>query len=141
MAHYVTTVPSRLTPEEAFAFMADFRNVSEWDPSIQQIDLLDGEAGALGSRYAVQMKSTRLEYETTAVSPGRRVVLRGENGWVVSVDEITVTPGHDGLADVTYDATLSLKGPLALADPVLALIFGRLGDKARSGLVARIGRD
>jgi hypothetical protein len=140
MAHYVTTVPSRLTPEEAFAFMADFRNVTEWDPSIEQIDLISGEAGELGSRYRVKMRSTELEYETTAVTPGRSVVLRGENGWVVSIDEIGVAPGGDAPSDVTYDARLSLKGPLKLADPLLALVFGRLGDKARAGLVERIGR-
>ncbi len=140
MARYVTTVPSRLSPAEAFAFMTDVRNVAEWDPSIRQIDLIAGDAGALGSRYRVQMSSTQLVYETTALTAGTAVTLRGENGWVVSVDEITVTPDPGGLADVTYDATLTLKGPLKLADPILRLVFGRLGDKARAGLVARIGR-
>jgi len=140
MARYVTTISSRLSPAEAFAYMADFRNVTEWDPSIERIDLLSGDAGALGSRYGVKMKSTSLEYETTTVTPGTTVVLRGENSWVVSIDEITVAAGDGGLADVTYDAKLSLKGPLGLAGPLLSLVFGRLGGKARDGLVARIGR-
>ena len=140
MAHYVTTVPSRLTRDEAFAFMSDFRNVAEWDPSIEQIDLLEGAPAELGSRYRVKMQSTSLEYETTEVAPGARVVLRGENSWVVSIDEITVTPSDDGLADVTYDARLNLKGPLKLGDPILSLIFKRLGDNARDGLIGRIGR-
>jgi hypothetical protein len=40
---------------------------------------------------------------------------------------------------VTYDADLSLKGPLRLADPLLALAFRRVGDRARDGLRARLG--
>lgn len=141
MAHYVTTVPSRLSVRDAFAFMADFRNVSQWDPSIEHIDLTHGDAGALGSRYTVKMQSTTLDYETTAVEQGVSLVLRGENAWVISIDEITITPAHSDLADVTYDATLKLKGPLKLADPLLSIVFGRLGGEARDGLVKTIGRD
>lgn len=140
MAHYVATVPSRLTPDEAFAYMADFRNVAEWDPSIKDVDLVGGAPAAEGGRYRVKMSSTELDYEMTDVDHGRRVVVRGENGWVVSIDEITVAPGDDGLADVTYDAKLSLKGPLKLGDPLLSLVFRRLGDNARDGLRDRIGR-
>ncbi|WP_354701611.1 hypothetical protein DSM112329_01936 [Paraconexibacter sp. AEG42_29] len=140
MARYVTTVPSRLTVDEAFAYMADFRNVTAWDPSIETIELTRGEAGALGSRYRVRLKTTTLEYETTAVTRGASVVLRGDNSWVVSIDEISVAAGDGGLADVTYDARLSLKGPLKLVDPLLSIVFGRLGGKARDGLVREIGR-
>ncbi len=140
MAHYSTTVPSSLTRDEAFSYMSDFRNVTDWDPSIEQIDLLAGTPTDVGARYRVKMKSTELEYEVTEVVPGQKVVLRGENGWVVSIDEIAVSPSSGDLADVTYDARLSLKGPLKLADPVLALVFKRLGDKARDGLISKIGR-
>ena len=31
-------------------------------------------------------------------------------------------------SDVTYDATLELRGPLALLDPLLGLVFNRIGD-------------
>jgi len=35
---------------------------------------------------------------------------------------------------VTYDADLSLKGALKVANPVLGLMFGRIGDRAAGGL-------
>jgi hypothetical protein len=35
---------------------------------------------------------------------------------------------------LTYDADLALKGPLRIADPVLALAFNRVGDRALAGL-------
>ena len=34
MAHYVTTIHSRLPAEAAFAYMADFTNARFWDPSV-----------------------------------------------------------------------------------------------------------
>jgi hypothetical protein len=51
----------------------------------------------------------------------------------VSLDRITVSPLGDG-AQVTYDADLSLKGALKVADPLLAVLFRRVGDRALAGL-------
>ena len=36
---------------------------------------------------------------------------------------------------MTYDAKLTLNGPLALADPILGLTFGRIGERATVGLI------
>jgi len=36
---------------------------------------------------------------------------------------------------VTYDADLRVRGLFRLADPLLALAFRRIGDRARDGLV------
>jgi hypothetical protein len=35
---------------------------------------------------------------------------------------------------VTYDARLTLNGPLALLDPLLGAAFRRIGDRATAGL-------
>ena len=35
---------------------------------------------------------------------------------------------------VTYDADLQLRGVLRIGDPLLALGFGRIGDRAAAGL-------
>jgi len=35
---------------------------------------------------------------------------------------------------VTYDAILTLRGPLGLFDPLLRLAFGRIGDRAAAGM-------
>jgi hypothetical protein len=37
MARYVTTIPSSLTQEEAFAYMADLRNFAEWDAGVVKV--------------------------------------------------------------------------------------------------------
>ncbi len=50
-----------------------------------------------------------------------------------SIDLITVQTDDEGTL-VTYDAELTLNGVLGLADPLLRLAFGRIGDKAAAGL-------
>ena len=40
---------------------------------------------------------------------------------------------------VTYAAKLELAGIRKLADPLLQIVFNRMGDKARDGLAEKIG--
>jgi hypothetical protein len=143
MARYRTTVPAPHPADEVFRYLADFRSVAEWDPSITEATLVgDGEPIAVGAHFRVTTKTRFseivLDYTTTAVDSPRQITLRGENGTMVSVDTITVTP--DG-STVTYDADITLKGARRLADPLLALAFRRLGDKARDGLRSRLAAE
>ena len=54
--------------------------------------------------------------------------------FLTSLDTITIESDGEG-SIVTYDAKLTLNGPLALADPILGLSFGRIGDRATAGLI------
>ena len=36
VARYTTTIRSKLAPEDAFAYMADFSNARFWDPSVSE---------------------------------------------------------------------------------------------------------
>ena len=63
---------------------------------------------------------------------------------LLSHDEVAVLAGGPVKVDrgfvlhspgVTYDATLELRGPLALLDPLLGIVFDRIGDKAAAGLI------
>lgn len=139
MAKAHGTVSSPLAAEEAFARLADFSTTAKWDPGVVDAEkLTDGDV-ELGSRFRVVARfmgrDSELVYEITEFDPGRRVVLRGENATVLSVDVITVD--HEGAGSkVTYDADLTLKGPLKLFDPLLGLAFGRIAEKALAGLSA-----
>jgi hypothetical protein len=57
-----------------------------------------------------------------------------QRGPFTSLDTITVEPAPDGGSRVTYDAVLELRGPLRLADPLLARGFAQVGDRAAAGL-------
>jgi hypothetical protein len=39
---------------------------------------------------------------------------------------------------VSYEAELTLKGPLRVLDPLLGLAFNRVGDRAAAGLRAKL---
>jgi hypothetical protein len=147
MAHYKATVPSPHTPDEVFRYLADFRSVAEWDPSITSATLIgdgDGDPIAVGAEFRVTTRTRFseivLRYTTTELDPSRRIALRGENDSMVSIDTITITSADTG-ATVTYDAEIELKGMRRLVDPLLALAFKRLGDKARDGLRSRLAAD
>ena len=142
MAHYVTTEQTDWDPEGAFAYLADFSSVADWDPSIEWCRLVDGEPRSVGARYELELETlgrrTRMTYVTIAVEAPLEVVLRSETGALVSLDTMTFEPRPDGGTAVTYDADLKLKGPLRLLDPVLGLAFGRIGDRAAAGLRERL---
>ena len=63
--------------------------------------------------------NTRLVYEVTEFDhEALTATLVATHSWFRSIDTISATGDDDG-SDVTYDATLELRGPLALLDPLL----------------------
>lgn len=141
MARYRTTVHSSWGVDEAFDYLRDFATIAEWDPGVAAAELVDGEAGQVGARYRVDTvllgRITPLEYaivvEVDSPDGVRRVDLRAENADFVSYDVITVAPRPGG-CDVTYDATIDLKGVRRLFDPTLWLLFQVIGRRAEAGL-------
>ncbi len=143
MASYTATVSCTRSPDEVFAYLADFRSVAEWDPSVKSAVLVGADDPvAVGAIFRVTIKTTLselvLDYTTIELDRPDRIVLRGEDKSMVSVDTIVIREdGHDG-AEVTYDAQIELKGVRKLADPLLGLAFKRLGNNARDGLRAQL---
>ena len=74
------------------------------------------------------MRYTVMEYD-----PPHRLLLVARTPFLTSVDEVRVEASATG-ARVTYDAKLTLNGPLGLLDPFLRLAFRRIGDRAAAGL-------
>ena len=136
MPRYTTTVHSSMSPDEAFAYMARFANLIEWDPSAVEASAVDG-APTVGSRYEVAVRFgkgvQRLTYVVRDYDPPRMIRLFADAGRYTSTDTITVAPDGDGSA-VTYDAVIGLKGLLKLAGPIVASRFRAAGDAARDGM-------
>ena len=99
---------------------------------------LRGDGLSAEAAYEVVLSSagnTRLVYEVTEFDhEALTATLVATHSWFRSIDTISATGDDDG-SDVTYDATLELRGPLALLDPLLGLVFNRIGDKAAAGLI------
>ena len=136
MARYLVRLRSSKSPAEAFAYMANLSNFAEWDPGVTRVKQSEGEGPGLNAVYDVSVKGllTPLSYRTTQFQPPYSIVARAETFILTSLDTITVEADGTG-SIVTYDAELTLNGPLGLADPILRLTFGRIGDRAAAGLI------
>jgi hypothetical protein len=142
MARYTATVETAWDREHAFAYLADFATIADWDPGVVRAERLTAEPLKVGARFEVTTsyagRSNTLVYEIVDIDPPRRVLLRSETGWFVSLDEMTfdLRPGGGPLD--TYDAELKMKGPARLAELPMRLAFRRIGDAARDGLRTRL---
>lgn len=136
MARYLVRVRSPKSPVEAFAYMANLANFAEWDPGVTKVEQSEGDGPGPSAVYDVTIKGLRspLRYRTTEFAPPTSIVARAESRFLTSLDTITVERDDAG-SIVTYDAELTLNGPLGLGDPMLGLVFGRIGDRAATGLI------
>ena len=137
MARFSRVIRSTLSPAQAFAYMADFTNVPEWDHTASDASRLDDGPIGLGSEFRLTARfagrSVPLTYRISEFDDGRRFVIEARRPSAISRDTVTVTPREDG-SDVAYDAVLEMTGWMRLAAPVVSLLFARLGASAVKGL-------
>ncbi len=141
MARYTISISTPMTPDEAFAYMADLRNFAEWDPGVVNVDQVEGSGPGPDAVFDVKVKAVPkdlvLRYRTTSYESPTRVVARAESKLLTSLDTITVAPDGAG-SIVTYDAELTMNGLLGIVDPLLGLAFNQIGGRAADGLRAAL---
>ena len=141
MARFTTTISSPKSAEEVFDYMADLRNFAEWDPGVVAAEQVTGDGGGSDASFDVTVKSfpspMTLRYETVEYDRPNGVRAVAESDRLVSDDRITVA-AHGDACTVTYDAELRIKGALGVVDPILALMFNRIGGRAAEGLRAAV---
>ncbi len=137
MPQYTAVIPSTWSADEAFAYMSDFSNARHWDPSVRGARPLAEGAPALGSQYELTVRFAGrdqvLRYRITEIESPSRVVFTSETDSLLSQDTLSFEP-REGGCTMTYHAVLRMKGVSALANPLLALLFRPLGDRARDSL-------
>jgi carbon monoxide dehydrogenase subunit G len=143
MARYRASIETLWTPAEAFTYLSDFSTSAEWDPGVVEAERDGAEAVGEGTEFRLVAeflgRRTPLTYRVVEYEPPSAVTFVGENASVASHDRITFEAIATGTR-VTYDAELTLKGLLRVADPLLALAFKRVGDRALGGLREVLGR-
>jgi carbon monoxide dehydrogenase subunit G len=143
MATITRTFTVAPTPEVVVDYLKDFSNASEWDPGTESCTRLDANPIKVGSRFHNASKiagvSTELEYTLRELEPDR-IVFVGVNDSVTSTDTITVRPHADG-SEITYEADIAPKGTVGkLADPVMKLLFERVGTKTEKQMTEVLDR-
>ena len=69
------------------------------------------------------------------------IVLVGHNDTARSVDTITVVPSPDGPGSrITYNAEIRLKGAAKVADPVMKIVFEKIGSDTEDDMTTVLNR-
>lgn len=139
MARYVAHVRSPMSVEAAFAYMADLTNFEKWDPGVISATQAHGDGPEPDAAFDVKVKAgprpLTLRYRLTTFEAPNLVVAKAKSTLLTSLDRIEVRPHGETGSIVTYDAELTLNGPLSLADPLLERAFEGIGERAADGLV------
>ncbi len=141
MARYVTSVATPMSVADAFAYMADVTHFAEWDPGVTHAKRVTQQQQGVGTAYDLTVKAggrTTMRYEVKEYDAPQRVLLVSRTTFLTSVDEVRVSATDAG-SIVTYDAELTLNGPLKVFDAGLRWAFRRIGDRAAAGLRRALG--
>jgi Polyketide cyclase / dehydrase and lipid transport len=142
MAHVVRSVSTTWSPDHAFAYMADFSHAAEWDPGVAEATRLETGPVGQGSQFdllvLVAGRRVPMRYVIIDFAPGR-VTFSSRSANLESIDTVTVV-GKGALTEVTYEARITFRGILRIADPLLILGFRRVADRAMKGLEDRLAQ-
>ena len=138
MARFTTTVPSTKSPEEAFQYMADLRNFSQWDRQITKVEQINGDGPGINTVFDITVRAMggrpmTLRYHVTEFESPTSLLLEARNTFFTSIDRIIITPTATG-CDVTYDAILTANWIISPMNLFLSATFNKAGESATKGL-------
>lgn len=143
MPHSWNAVHVSQSPERAFDFISDFRHAPLWDPRTRNVRLLDPEPVGRGTRFsltaAVFGLTLELPYEILEYDRPKLLIFSGRTQLFDYRERVTFTPEGSGTR-IEWDATMQLRSLLTLGNPVLALLYQRIGDDAVGGIAAALER-
>ena len=138
------TFDVRPEPAVVVGYLKDFSNAEEWDPGTETCTRTDTGPVAVGSTWHNVSKiagvSTELDYRLESLSDDT-IVFQGHNESATSTDTITVVPNPEGSGSrVTYEADIQMKGMAKLADPIMKLVFEKVGNDTEDDMVTVLNR-
>ena len=84
--------------------------------------------------------STELDYTLERLTDDT-IVLVGRNDTATSTDTITVVPSPDSSGSrVTYEAVIELSGAAKIADPVMKIVFEKIGSDTEDDMTTVLNR-
>ena len=139
------TFDVRPQPAVVIDYLKDFSNAEEWDPGTESCTRTDGGGPVqVGSTWHNRSKiagvSTELDYTLERLTDDT-IVLVGRNDTATSTDTITVVPSPDGPGSrITYEANIEMKGAAKLADPVMKIVFEKIGSDTEDDMTTVLNR-
>jgi carbon monoxide dehydrogenase subunit G len=138
------TFDVRPQPAVVIDYLKDFSHAEEWDPGTESCTRQDSGPVQVGSTWHNVSKiagvSTELTYRLEELTD-ERIVLKGHNDSATSTDTITVVPSPDGPGSrITYEAVIELKGARKIADPVMKVVFEKIGSDTEDDMTTVLNR-
>ena len=138
------TFDVRPEPSVVLDYLKDFGHAEEWDPGTESCTRTSSGPVQVGSTWHNVSKiagvSTELDYTLEQLTDDT-IVLVGRNKTATSTDTITVVPSPDGPGSrVTYEAVIKLNGAARIADPVMKVVFEKIGSDTEDDMTTVLNR-
>ena len=138
------TFDVRPQPPVVLDYLKDFSNAEDWDPGTESCTRTDSGPIQVGSTWHNVSKiagvSTELDYTLEQLTDDT-IVLVGRNDTATSTDTITVVPSPDSDGSrVTYEAVIELSGAAKIADPVMKIVFEKIGSDTEDDMTTVLNR-
>lgn len=138
MAHSFNRLHTRHPAAQAFDFISDFRHASLWDPRTRSVRKLTEGPIQRGSRFMLTANllglSPEFPYEITTYERPTQLVFEGQTPFFRYHERVTFREDSGGTA-IEWDAKMFLRSVLVLGNPILSLVYQRIGNDATSGIV------
>ena len=142
MKQVETRVTTPRSPEDVYAYLADFNNQAEWRFDVISSELTSGEPGVVGSHYRqlVQQgrKQVTSEVEVTEAEPHRRLAFRTLDG-PVTVSGVWKLEPDGGGTRVDTEVAIEMHGFLKLVEPFSGGQLRKTAARYETALAERLG--
>ena len=138
------TFDVRPEPDLVVDYLKDFSNAEDWDPGTESCVRTDTGPLGVGSTWHNTSKiagiTTELDYTLQTLTRDT-IVLVGRNDTATSTDTITVVANPDGTGSrITYEAVIELSGAAKVADPIMKIVFEKIGSNTEDDMTTVLNR-
>jgi len=104
----LSTLVLGVTPQQAFDAVADFRDLTDWDPAVKTVEVIEGEPMTVGAVYELIGSALggglRLRYRIDSVNAPHSVTYVGGTENVTTTDTMSFDHVGDGtIVSITSD--------------------------------------
>jgi hypothetical protein len=121
-----------------FDFLADFRNLPQWHPTVEEAELLTMDPYVRNARHLVRgrIAGRRIEAEivTTELERPRLLIATAANAAAQTTDRFDLSPAEGGKVSLTYRTELQLNAPLRVIGPLMVPALTSAWGAAAAGL-------
>jgi len=121
-----------------FDYLADFRNLPEWHPAVEESELLTMDPYFRNARHLVRgrIAGRRIEAEivTTELERPRLLVATASNAAAQTTDRFDLGRAEGEQVSVTYRTELQLNAPLRVIGPLMVPALTSAWGAAAAGL-------